>query len=84
MGEKTFLNQGALTVEVHPQLRYALIKSKMEEDIRNHRLIHATLIISKINVMVGNQMHASDVDRRIILLKIVQNRTLRIMNFTGT
>ena len=33
--------------------------------------------------MVGNQIHASDVDQRIILSQNAQNRTLRIRKFTG-
>ena len=37
-----------------------------------------------MNVTVGNQIHASDVDWRIILLQIVEDRTLWIRKFTGT
>ena len=50
--------------------------------MRNHPLIHATLIISVMNVTAGNQIRASDVDQRIILLKIFQKWTLWINKFT--
>ena len=52
--------------------------------IRKHHLIHATIIISVMNVTVGNQIHASDVYWRIISLQIVQNRTLWKRKFSGT
>ena len=41
---------------------------EMKKAIRNHPLIHATLIISETNVRVGNQIRASDVDQRIFSL----------------
>ena len=68
MREQTFLNQGAVTVEVHTQLRNALNKSEIKKAIRNHPLIHGTLIISVMNIRVGNQICDSDVYRRIIPL----------------
>ena len=37
-----------------------------------------------MNIMVGNQIRDSDVDRRIISMKILQNQTLWIKNFTIT
>ena len=37
-----------------------------------------------MNVMVRNQIRASDVDRRIISLQIVRNWTLQIRKLTGT
>ena len=70
-------------MEVHTQMRNNLRNSKIIRDIRNHPSIYTTLIISVLNVMVGKQIHASDVDQRIILSKNAQNRTLRIRKFTG-
>ena len=52
--------------------------------IRNQPSIHATLIISILNIMVIDQILTSDVDWRIISSQIVRNRTLRIKKFTGT
>ena len=37
-----------------------------------------------MNVIVGNQISASNVDQRIISLQIVLNGTLQIRKFTGT
>ena len=79
-----FLNQGAVTVEVHTQLRDALNNTERRKATRKHLSIHATLIISVLNVMVGNPILASDVDRRIISLQIFQNQTIMIRKFTGT
>ena len=59
-------------------------QQRKKKAIRNNYLIYSTLIISIINVMVGNQIRASDADRRIISLKISRNWTLWIRNFTGT
>ena len=78
------LNQGAVTVEVHTRLINDLRNRKRQKSIRNHPLILVSLIISVINIMVGNKIFASDVDCRIILSLIVQNHTLRIRKFTGT
>ena len=78
MREQIFLNQDLVTVEVHNQLICTLRKSESKKSIRNHPLIHATLIISTMKVTVGNKMRASDVDLRIISLQIFLNRTLRI------
>ena len=39
--------------------------------MRNHPLIHGTIIIGTMNATVGNQIRDSDVDRRIISLKNV-------------
>ena len=66
MMEKFLLIQGAVTVEIHMKLKNSLSNSEVKKAIRNHPLIHGTLIISVINVMVGNKIRASDVDRRII------------------
>ena len=60
------INQGAVTVKVHIQLNNALNNIKSKNDIINHPLIHAALIISVMNVTVGNQMRVSDVYWRII------------------
>ena len=83
MGDQTLINQCAVTVEAHTQLINALNNIKMENYIKNHSLIHANIIISVINVTVGNQIRALNVDSRIILLQVFQNRTLRIRDFTG-
>ena len=40
-----FLNQGAVTVEVHTHLKNTLRNSKRGKAIRNHLSIHTTLII---------------------------------------
>ena len=69
--KKFFTDQGAITVEVHTQLINALRNRKSKKYIRNHSLIHATLPISVMNITVGNQIRASDADRRIISLQIV-------------
>ena len=84
MSERIFLIQGAVTVEVHTQLINFSRNSEREKDIRNHPLIHAALIVNVMNVTVVNQVRDTDVNRRIILPQIFQNRTLRIRKFTGT
>ena len=66
MREKHFLDQGAVTVEIHTQLINYLSNIESKRAIINHPSIHESLIISVMNVMVGNQIHASDVDRSII------------------
>ena len=63
-------NQGAVTVEVHTQLIHTLNGSKIKKAIRNHPLIHATLIISLMNVTIGKQICDSYVNQRIISLQI--------------
>ena len=68
MRENCFLNQRAVTVEVHTQLRNDLNNREMKKAIRNQPLIHGTLIISAMDVMIGNQICDSDMDRRIISL----------------
>ena len=68
MREKN-LNQGAVTVEFHNQLKNAFNNREKERSIRNHPSIHATLIISVLNVTVGNQICVSDMDWRIISSK---------------
>ena len=78
------LNQGTVTVEVHTQLINCLSNRKFKKDLINHPLIHATLIIIAMEVTVGNQISASDVDRKIISFQIVQNQTLWLRHFTGT
>ena len=70
MKEKNLINQGTVTVEVHTQLRNTLNNSEREKFIRNHPLIHGTIIISVIKVAVGNQIRVSDVDQRIISSQI--------------
>ena len=82
--ETMFLDQGAFTVEDHAQLKNSLSNRERIITIRNHNSIHTTLIISIPNVMVGNQITASDVDQMIASSQIFQNRTLRIRKFTGT
>ena len=84
MREERFLNQGAVNVEVHTQMRNTLSISEMKKAIRNHLLFNAILIIHVINTMNGTQIHASDVDQRIISSQIVQKQTIWIRKFTGT
>ena len=72
MKEKFLFNQGAGTVEVHTQLINGLSRRERKMAIRNNPSIHTTLMISIMNVTVGNQICASDVDWRMISLKIVQ------------
>ena len=60
------LNQDAVTNEVQTQLETALRNIKRIRDIINHPSINLNLKINMLNVKVGNQIHASDVDRRII------------------
>ena len=84
MREETFLNQGAVTVEVYTQLINALINRKIKKYISNHPLIHATLMVSVTNLTIGNKIRASYVYRRIISLKSFQKRTLWIRRLTGT
>ena len=79
-----FFNPYAFTVEFNTQLKNDLNNRKSKKAIRNHLLIHSALVIGVMNLIVGNQIRASNVDRGIILLKIVRNWTLRIINFTGT
>ena len=61
------LNQGELTVDIHTQLINALRNSERKKAIRNHPLNHETLIISLMNILARDQIHASDVYWRIIL-----------------
>ena len=82
--ERIFLNQGAVTVEVNTQPRNDLSNREKKKAIKNHTSIHATQIISIMNVTVGNQMRASYVDWKIILSQIFRNQKLRIRKFTGT
>ena len=84
MREPVFFNQVALTMEVHTELRNYVSNSESKKATRNHTLIHTTLRIIVINITVGNQIRATDVDRSIISSQIVQNRTLQDRNFTGT
>ena len=66
--EKIFLNQGAVTVEVHTKPKNYLRSRERERSIRKHPLIHATIMIIVMNVTVKNQVRTSDVHRRIISL----------------
>ena len=84
MRKKNFLNQGAVTVEVQIQLKNTLSNNERKKAITNHPLSHAKLIISVMNLMLGNQIHTSNVDRRIISLQMVQNWKLWIIKLTGT
>ena len=59
---RVLINQGAVTVEVHTQLRNYLSNRKNKNAIRNHPSIHATLIIKIMNVKVANKISALDVD----------------------
>ena len=59
------INQGAATVEDQNQLKNASRNRERIRSIINHPSINATLIIIVLNVTVGNQICASDVDRRI-------------------
>ena len=70
MREKRLLNQSAFNVEGHTQLKNALNNSETNNTIRKHPLIHATPIISVMNITVRNQILTLDVDWRIILLQI--------------
>ena len=83
MREQIFLNQGAVTVEVHTQMKSYSSNRESIRAIINHPSIHTTLIISVLNVMFGNKICTLDVDRRIISLQIVQNRTLWVRRLTG-
>ena len=76
MREKSFLNEYAVTVEVHAPLRNASSNIEKKKAKRNHPSIHPTLIIRSMNVTVWNQIRTSHVDWRIILLQNVQNRKL--------
>ena len=78
------LNQGAVTVEYHTQLKGSLSNRETVKEIRNQTSFHATLIISILNIMVRKKILTSDVDWRIISLQIVRNRTLRIRKIFGT
>ena len=84
MKKQLFLNQGAVNAEVHTYLSNYLSNRESKKAIRNHHLIHATLIISIRNITAGNQICASAVDWRTISLQIVQNQTLWINKFIGT
>ena len=84
MGQQIFLNQSTVTVDICTQMINALSNREKKNAVINQPFIHATIIISVMNKTVRNQVCASDVDWRIILLQIVQNRTLRIKKFTGT
>ena len=61
-----FLNQGAVTAEVHTSLINSLNNRKREKSIRNQPLIHATLIKIVMNITGRNQIHALHVDRMTI------------------
>ena len=71
-------------MDVKTQLKNDLSKRERIRAIINHPSIHVTLIISVLNITVGSQICALDVDRRISSSQIFLKRTLRIRNFTGT
>ena len=71
MREQTLINKVAVNVEVHTQLIIDLNNSQRGKSIIDHPLINLTLLISVMNATVESQMHASDVDRRIISLQTV-------------
>ena len=62
-----FINKVAVTVEDHTQLKNSLRNIEIIRVIRNsvHNSIYATLIVIVLNVMVGNQICALDVDQSI-------------------
>ena len=66
------------------EIQLPLINALINKAIRNHPLIHTTIIIIIMNITIGNQIRASDVDQRIISMQIVRNRTLWIKEITGT
>ena len=53
------LNQGALTVKVHTQLRSDLRNRESKRATRKHPSIHATLIIRVMDVTAENQIRDS-------------------------
>ena len=71
-------------MEVHIKFINALSNRESKKAIRNHPSIHTTLIISGMNATARNQIRASDVDRRIISLKLLRNQIPQIRKFTGT
>ena len=79
-----FLNQGAVTVEDHTQLKNNLSNSESIRSIRHDPSTNATIIMSALNVKVGSHILSSDVYHRITSHKIVQNWTIRKQKFTGT
>ena len=79
-----FLNQGAVTVEAHTQLKNTLSNRERIKEKINHHSICATLTISVNNVMVRNQIRASDVYWRIVSLQMFWNQKLRIWKLTGS
>ena len=66
MREKILLDGGAVTVEVQNQPINSLNNIESKRSIINHCLIHANIIISVMNITVGNQISASYVYQRII------------------
>ena len=78
------LNQCEVTVEIHIKLRNDLSNIESENAIIDNLSIHTTLIISVMNVMVRNQIRASDVDWRITSFKFFRNETLWIRKLTWT
>ena len=78
------INKGAVTVEVHTQIKNALSSIERIRYIRIHPSIYTTLIIFVLNITVINQIYPSDEDRRIISSQIFRNGTLRIIKFTGS
>ena len=50
----------------------------------NHSLIHENLIISALNIIVGNQIHSSDVDQRITSSYFSRNWILTKRKLIGT
>ena len=55
----------------HPTQKY-FRQQINKKDIRNHPSICANIIITVIKVMVGNQIHATDLDQSIISPKNFQ------------
>ena len=47
------INQDVVTVEDHDQLKISSIKRERIKEIRNHRSMNSTLIISVLNAMIG-------------------------------
>ena len=80
MRAQIFLNKGAVTVDISTQLKHALSNRERIMAIINYPSIHATLIISVLNVTAGNiyilQMWIGG--RKTVHIKAIHRRYTRL------
>ena len=79
------LNQSAFIVEDHIQpLKIGNIEKATAIKNSVHISIHGTKKTNVVNVRIEIQIRASDMDQRITILQIFQNRNIQKTDFSGT